>query len=229
MGLAAMALLFLGVNSIWGAATCPRWSVFGTVIWRGPSKRKTVALTFDDGPDPRWTPEILATLKRERVPATFFVIGAAASRYPELLKEESAAGAEIGDHSWDHRDFRWLAPSAVAKELDSTQHAIHNATGLAPRLFRPPYGRRSVFVWPEARSRGLKMVEWSLSPWHGKSPTAEDLVRRTIRLCQPGDIILLHDGRGNREQTVAALPLMIDALRSKGYHFATVSRLMAGA
>ncbi|MCA1596807.1 MAG: polysaccharide deacetylase family protein, partial [Chloroflexi bacterium] len=211
LGFSAVALLFLGINSIWGAATCPRWSIFGPVIWRGPSQRRVVALTFDDGPDPRWTPAILATLRQERVPATFFVLGTAATRYPQLLRAESRGGSEIGDHSWDHRDFRWLSPSSVAKELDSTQRAIRRATGVSPHLFRPPYGRRSIFVWPEARSRGLKMVGWSLSPWRGRSPTAGDLVRRTLRLCRPGDIILLHDGRGNRRQTVEALPLVIGA------------------
>jgi peptidoglycan-N-acetylglucosamine deacetylase len=216
---AAAALLVAAGRS------APLSDLLGPAYWCGPPTRRVVALTFDDGPDPRWTTPILSILHKDRVHATFFVEGENVIAHPQLLLAERRAGDEIGNHTWDHHDLTWLGPETIGSEIDRTQRAILKVTGHRAWLFRPPYGRRSVFLWPEARSRGLKTVEWNLSPWHGPHPCAEDLVRRTMKYCRPGSIILLHDGRGNRKAIVDALPAIISDLRAHGYRFVTVSQL----
>ena len=199
--------------------------VLGPCRFRVRTSVPVVALTFDDGPDPLWTPSIIRILKMQHVPATFFLVGQNVVAHPEIAREERDGQFEIGNHSWDHVDMTSLSRAAIDRELDQTQDAILRAAQLRPILFRPPYGHRNFFVAPAARNRHLEVVLWSMSPWHGPHPTAADLVSHTLQECEPGSIILLHDSRGDRSQIVEALPAIISGLRSKGYRFLTVSQL----
>ena len=223
------AMVVGGVQILRMQDLSPVSPLLGPCIWRGPSTTRAVALTFDDGPDPKWTPGVLQVLKREHVRATFFLVGENAAAYPGLVLQEKSAGCEIGNHTWDHPDLQSLSIRSMCSEVIRTQKTIARIIGPPPTLFRAPYGARDPLLWPICHIAGLSMVGWSLSPWHGPSPSPESLVADTLRRCRPGEIILLHDSRGARGQTVQALPMIIDGLKSKGYTFVTVSELIGAS
>ncbi|HET8924334.1 MAG TPA: polysaccharide deacetylase family protein [Candidatus Acidoferrum sp.] len=206
----------------------------------GAAKKK-IALTFDDGPDPSWTPEILDVLKQKNVPATFFVIGLDANKWPQLLRREYAEGHEIGNHTYTHPDWENsnLSTTQIRWELNLTERLIESILGVKPILFRPPYGidhqpefAEEVAHLPTAQDMGYIIIGQKVDPndWSQVTPgvplPAGKIVENVLREAPKGNIILLHDGGGNRSQTVAALPQMIDVLRAKGYEFVSVSDLL---
>jgi cellulose synthase/poly-beta-1,6-N-acetylglucosamine synthase-like glycosyltransferase/peptidoglycan/xylan/chitin deacetylase (PgdA/CDA1 family)/spore germination protein YaaH len=199
---------------------------------------KTLALTFDDGPDPRWTPAILDALKAAAVPATFFVIGENAEQHPDLLRREWNEGHEIGNHSFYHPNLAEVSPTRARLEVDATQRAIQSAIGRSTTLFRPPYG---IDVEPstsdemrpveEAVKLGYITVAEGIDPrdWDtSKHLTPEQIADGIVRGAQEGrgNVILLHDAGGDRSATVAALPIAVKRLRAKGYRFVPVSELL---
>jgi cellulose synthase/poly-beta-1,6-N-acetylglucosamine synthase-like glycosyltransferase/peptidoglycan/xylan/chitin deacetylase (PgdA/CDA1 family) len=202
----------------------------------GASYDQEVALTFDDGPDPRWTPEILDVLKAEHVPAAFFVLGSEASQHPLLLQRIYREGHEIGNHTWSHPDISRLSPRQLRTELNMTERLLAAQLGVKPLLFRPPY---SIYVEPEdddearpieiAQGMGYLTVgsridpqDWAFAP----KRSAKQIVDGVFAEIEKGNIILLHDGGGDRQETVRALPLIIRELRSRGYSFVPVSHLL---
>ncbi len=202
----------------------------------GASYDQEVALTFDDGPDPRWTPKVLDVLKAEHVPAAFFVLGSEASQHPLLLERIYREGHEIGNHTWSHPDISRLSPRELQMELNVTGRLLAALLGVKPLLFRPPY---SIDVEPEddeearpieaAQAMGYLTVgsridplDWSIAP----KRSAKQIVDGVLADLEKGNIILLHDGGGNREETLRALPLMIHELRDRGYSFVPVSQLL---
>jgi cellulose synthase/poly-beta-1,6-N-acetylglucosamine synthase-like glycosyltransferase/peptidoglycan/xylan/chitin deacetylase (PgdA/CDA1 family)/spore germination protein YaaH len=200
---------------------------------------KKIVLSFDDGPDPRWTPKILDVLKEKNAPAVFFIIGDPANRWPDILKREYAEGHEIGNHTFTHPKFDEISHTQILWELNLTQRLIESTLGVKTILFRPPYGidhqpeyAEEVAQLPLAQDMGYLIVGQRIDPddWSmpdGKNPLpAKDIVASVLRQADKGNIILLHDGGGEREQTVAALPQIIDALRAKGYQFVSVSDLI---
>jgi cellulose synthase/poly-beta-1,6-N-acetylglucosamine synthase-like glycosyltransferase/peptidoglycan/xylan/chitin deacetylase (PgdA/CDA1 family)/spore germination protein YaaH len=203
----------------------------------GAAKKK-IAITFDDGPDPRWTPKILDVLKEKNVPATFFVIGVDASQAPELLKREYAEGHDIGNHTYTHPNFDEISKTQIRWELNLTQRLIESTIGVKSILFRPPFGidhqpeyAEEVAQLPVAQDMGYLIVGQKIDPhdWQlhdGKQMPAKDLVEAVMRQAEDGNIILFHDGGGDRAQTVAALPMVIDELRAQGYQFVAVSDLI---
>src|SRR5712691_6937486 len=200
--------------------------------------RKKIALSFDDGPDPQWTPKILDILKQKNVPGVFFVIGNMANQRPELLKREYAEGHEIGNHTFTHPKFDEISRTQVRWELNLTQRLIESTLGVKSILFRPPYGidhqpeySEEVSQLPLAQEMGYLIVgqridpdDWSLRD--GKPIPAKEIVDSVLRQADKGNIILLHDGGGDRSQTLAALPKIIDALRARGYQFVSVADLL---
>ncbi|HET9776850.1 MAG TPA: polysaccharide deacetylase family protein [Gemmatimonadaceae bacterium] len=201
--------------------------LFGRALGRIDSDRKVVALTFDDGPNPDATPRILDTLGEKGVRATFFVLGSHAERWPELVRRMSSEGHQLGNHGYFHRKLQFKSPFYVRRDIRLGIRAIRRAGAPAPRYFRAPHGFRSPWTTPIASSYGERTVGWSLGVWDSDRPGVNEIVRRTIEGVTPGSIVLLHDGDGynpdgDRMQTAAALPHIIDRLTDQGYEFATL-------
>ncbi len=176
-----------------------------------------VALTFDDGPWPHSTAQILAILVQRRAPATFFVVGRQVERYPELVHQELAAGMVVGNHSYSHpQPFDRLPAPRLRDEITRGRRTLEPLR-VHPVGFRPPGGAASATVLATARGLGERTVLWSVDPadWH-PGVTADQLIQRVLTAARPGAIVLLHDGGGDRSATVAALPAIIDGLRRLG-------------
>ena len=211
----------------------PRLALFAPVLCRGSDRRPALALTFDDGPHPIATRKVLAVLANAQARATFFVLGAKAERSPEVLCEIAAAGHEIGIHGETHD--RWLAlshPDAMVASLERAIAAVERATGVRPRLWRPPIGHVSPRTAVAARRLGLALVGWSVRSRDGRAATtAEQAARRVLAGLRPGAIILMHDAaeHDDREPVApAALPRILDETRRRGLACVTVSELGAG-
>lgn len=197
----------------------------GVSVNKGGNGRKVVALTFDDGPGPD-TPAILAELKQLNVPATFFVIGGNVQENPDTFRQVVAAGHEIGVHTWDHKDMTTLKPAQQKAEIESTAGEILSTGGVASRLFRAPYGSVNPSVLKQSQDAKLLSVLWDVDTVDWTRPTPDQIVQTAVSQAQPGSIILMHDGGGDRASTVAALPRIVKDLRAKGYQFATVGDLV---
>ncbi len=197
-----------------------------------------VALTFDDGPDPRWTPDILDILKEKKAPATFFIIGENMQTWPDLVQRELDEGHMVGSHTYTHPNIGEISAVQTTLELNVTQRLFETLTGRSMRLFRPPFfgdaepsTPREVAPILAAQKQGYLTVGLRIDPDDWQKPDATLIVERTLaRLADEnpetgGQVVLLHDSGGNREHTVAALPKLIDALRAHGYRLVTVSEL----
>lgn len=208
------------------------------VIGRTGYQKGLVALSFDDGPDPEWTPKILDVLKAKHVPATFFVIGENAMPHPLLLNRIIDEGSEIGNHTFSHPNLAQVSAQGTRLELNSTQRLVEAYTGRSLRLFRAPYFGDAEPTTPNeiipalvAQQNGYTNVGLQVDTEDWQKPGVAAIVKaaldqvNTDNPATAGQIVLLHDGGGDRAQTVAALPAIIDGLRAKGYTFVPVSRL----
>lgn len=207
-------------------------------IERTGYKPGLIALTFDDGPDPVWTPKILDVLKREHVPATFFIIGDNALTNRGLLRRLIDEGHEVGNHTYTHPNLGMATEGETELELNATQRLFQAFTGRSLRLFRAPYfGDAEPTTADEivpaytAQQLGYLSVGLHVDPGDWKRPGADEIVKQTVEQVEAsnadrsGQIVLLHDAGGDRSQTVAALPQIIETLRAKGYRFVPVSTL----
>ena len=208
------------------------------VIRRVGAIPHTLALTFDDGPDPQWTPQILNILREKNVKATFFIIGANAEAHPGLVQRILAEGHEIGNHTFTHPNLAETSAEADKVELNATQRLFEALTGRSMRMFRPPYlgdaepsNKDEIVPVQIAQDLGYITIGVHVDPLDWQSPTTEQMLQRVLQAVNDpnpdfrGNIILLHDSGGDRSHTVAVLPGLIDALRARGYHFVLVSRL----
>jgi len=198
--------------------------LFGRPITRLRSTGLSVALTFDDGPNPEATPLILDALEARGVRATFFILGRHAEQWPDLVKRVVDAGHAIGNHGYFHRKLHFKSPSYVRTDLTLGTQAIERASGYHPRFFRAPHGFRSPWVTSIARSLGQRTVGWSFGVWDSDRPGADVIVDRILSKTEPGSILLLHDGdgydpHGDRAQTAQAVPVIVDRLLAEGYRF----------
>jgi polysaccharide deacetylase family sporulation protein PdaB len=187
---------------------------------------KTVALTFDDGPHPTLTGEILAILREYHIPATFFVIGENVRRYPRVLREILADGHEIGNHTYTHVRPDKTEKSVFSEEISSCSDVIRSITQKKPTLFRPPEGAINDQVREIAGELGYRIVLWSIDTEDWRHTPADDIVRRVTKDVRDGDIILMHDYIGRGSPTPEALKKMIPALIARGYRFVLVSELL---
>jgi peptidoglycan-N-acetylglucosamine deacetylase len=213
-------------------AVLPGDAFYGPVYSEIKTTQKVVALTFDDGPYPPYTGQILDILKEYHVPATFFVLGRNAEKYPDLVRRIAAEGHQIGNHTYDHLDLLKVDRSAIAEQVDHTSKIVADITGQKPRVVRPPHGFRDAVVIDVMAERGLKVVEWSVASRDWTNPGADEIAARTLGKVQNGSVVLLHDGDGvaqsaPREQTVAATRQIIKQLLAQGYKMVTVDEILA--
>lgn len=208
------------------------------VIRRVGFKPKEIALTFDDGPDPEWTPQILDILKAKHVPATFFVIGSNMEAHPGLVQRIVAEGHEVGNHTYTHPNLADTPPTAVRLELNATQRLFEALTGRSLRLLRPPYlgdaepsDADEIAPIMEAQKLGyitvgthVDTLDWQQLPVDRMMKMVEKEIHSSNPLVR-GDVVLLHDSGGDRSQTIKLLPILIDRLRAEGYRFVLVSQL----
>ena len=225
--LSSVGILLVVLSLVILAATNPSLQIFGPVLAHGQTDQAVIALTFDDGPSP-YTAEVLNILARYQVKATFFLIGQNVERHPDLAQRIVAEGHAIGNHTYSHPLWEAVAnPGKAAQELSKGAAAIQTATGVSPTLFRPPRGWRSPWMMRLARRTGYLVVTWSVSPDDWRGPPPEVIAERVLRQVRPGAIILLHDGLGTQvdphmQNTVIALPTIIEGLQVRGYRFVTV-------
>ena len=232
--------LVVGLTAAWcvtllyyGCAV-PSSQLLGRSLVRGPAGRKRVALTFDDGPTPPATDQILDILKAYRITASFFVNGKQVDRFPECLRRIQQGRHSVGNHTYTHPFLYLKTPRRIAQEIDRTQDAIEHVTGVRPKLFRCPYGVRWFGLFSVLRRRGMYAVQWSDTGFDWvKKNTPADIVRKTLKNIRDGSVILLHDGCGahepqevNRSATVAALPAIIDGVLAKGFTFVPVTEFL---
>ncbi|MFB9358185.1 polysaccharide deacetylase family protein [Actinoplanes nipponensis] len=201
-----------------------------TVRYYAETREKVVALTFDDGPGPRWTPMVLDTLAAAGVPATFFMVGRRLREHAALVRGR-LDGHEVGNHSWSHDDLATLDLPRVTAELSRAHDVIGEVTGRAPTLMRPPFGHLGGSTLLAADSMGYDIVLWNRQMReraYAADPGAQ--VRAIVDGARPGDIVLAHDvGADRRLVALRGLGAMIAGLRDRGYRFATVSQLLAAA
>ncbi|WP_082420563.1 polysaccharide deacetylase family protein [Paenibacillus sp. A3] len=189
---------------------------------------KQVALTFDDGPDTKYTPQVLDILKQHEVKATFFVVGRQVVNHPDVLKRIHDEGHSIGNHSWDHANLTKLSPDQIKKEIKSTDEAIEKVIGSYTPMVRAPYGAVTASIKRSLTSAGRQLVNWTVDTKDWSGAAADDMVELVSKRTKNGGIILMHSfggKNGNLDNTVEALPHMIEALKQDGYAFVTVPEL----
>ncbi len=201
------------------------------VVWRGPRDGPFIALTFDDGPHPEFTPRVLEILDRNAVRATFFQIGRYIQQYPETTKSVIREGHECGNHSFSHSLLPRLSDNEVGREIRSTHELLVSLGAAKPLYFRPPMGIFSRRVLNVIEETGYRTVIGDVYPRDAHRPGSSKIVRRVRQRAVAGSIIILHDG-GNtegvdRRQTVEALGSMVPALKEQGFNFVTVSALLS--
>jgi peptidoglycan-N-acetylglucosamine deacetylase len=208
------------------------WSPRGGVrtVWHVPTDQPWVALTFDDGPEPQWTPQVLDVLDSERAVATFFVVGERLREHAELVRGRYDRH-EVGNHTWSHVDLAERDERAVRDQLERCHRAIREITGREATLLRPPWGHTGGSTLTVADEFGYDLIMWSQvmpEAQHRHDPAG--LVQDVTNVAAPGSILLAHDvGDPRRLVTLDNLALLIRSLRAKGLELVTVSRLRAAA
>jgi len=183
----------------------------------GAATTRYVYLTFDDGPDPRYTPQILHILDSFGVRATFFELGSQVSQYPGVTARVHRRGHSVQNHTWSHVDLRYLSWPAFRHQIRATDRQIRAQVGYTPGCLRPPFGAVSKRVHVRAARLGKKIRLWTVDPRDWSRPGVSAIVHRVLHSVASGSVILLHDGGGDRSQTVDALPKILRALKAKGY------------
>jgi len=204
----------------------PYYEETGEVVWDINTEDKIIALTFDDGPHPKYTAAILDLLAKYDAKATFFIIGKNAEKYPEVVLRSYSEGHELANHTFSH-PFK-VSVAELQKELRQTKEIIYSITGFSPALFRPVGGNYNDSMINAAVRDGYKVVMWS---WHQdtqdwKQPGVKKITQKVLKGSKPGDVILFHDGGGDRSQTIKALEEILPVLKKQGYTFVTISELI---
>lgn len=205
-------------------------SLRGSIFFHGNTALHELALTFDDGPSPLYTPQILAILQHYHVNATFFCVGQLVQANPALVREVHNAGQLIANHTWDHANLATFTPATIRGELRSTTAVIAQTLRETPLpIFRPPYGAINGVVRFVAAQMGLLPVMWNVDTNDWRLPGSQRIINTALIGADNGAIILMHDGGGNRAQTVLALPTIITVLRARGFKFVTIEQLLMDA
>jgi len=204
-------------------------TLFGSpasAFWTGNTARREIALTFDDGPNPFKTPALLDALDQAKAPATFFVVGSRAELVPDILHRMAARGDEVENHSYTHPNMNLVIPSVAEEEILRTSVLVRALTGHSPHFFRPPGGNANPSVEKIAHSYGLSLAYWTVDALHAEDiGSSRGLVDYVMGHIHPGSIVLMHNGP---DVTAAAIPLLVQALRAKGYTLVTLSKITQG-
>jgi peptidoglycan/xylan/chitin deacetylase (PgdA/CDA1 family) len=212
----------------------PRARLFGPTVWRGPTTRSAVALTFDDGPHPEYTSRIARILDAYQAKGTFFCIGKRVEQHRATAKALHEAGHELENHTYSHGTGRDLFSASLLQiDLERCQEVLGALTGKTPRYYRPAIGIRNPPVHTAARALGLTVVTWTSAARDGLFPFTPRRLTSLAKRAAPGSILALHDGDFHassslREQTVRNLPLLLTRLRERGLAFQTLTELLAG-
>jgi peptidoglycan/xylan/chitin deacetylase (PgdA/CDA1 family) len=217
--------LMAGIDA--STAKLERMVQAGRALSHGDRTRPEVALTFDDGPNPPYTSRVLDVLERYDVPATFFCVGMNVLAYREEVARMREQGHALGNHTWSHPFLTELSQTQLTEQIDRTGQSIAGAGGGVPTLFRPPYGSSSpqVMDWLAEMPSAVALWDVSVDDW--AMPGAQAIARGVQDKTQPGSIILLHDGGGDRSQTVEALPAIIEGLLERGLTFARLDTMVS--
>jgi len=232
--LLAFCLLFVSGSPInANSQAAPRNRAYyeqrGDIVWEVPTPQKVIALTFDDGPNPTQTLQILDLLKKYKAKATFFIIGNRAERFPHIVRMEAADGHELANHTYRHSYYNGSRSyDALKRDIAATQAAIAGASGVTTRLFRPPGGYYSEGMVSAVNLSGHLTVLWS---WHQdtedwKTPPTAKIVNKVLNNARGGDIVLFHDHVEGKSNTPAALEQILPELQRRGFAFVTVSELL---
>ena len=199
-------------------------AVATSVVWRTEPATPSVALTFDDGPDPRWTPRVLDLLARHRARATFYVVGSRAEQHPDLLRRVVDAGHELGNHSWSHTDLATAPPEVVRAELTRTAEVVQSLTGVRMASVRPPWGHIDPVGLLTAAELGCSVVLWSELV---RASAAQVDLAHCLREVRPGSVVLAHDGGPTpNDAELVAVDALLTGLRGRGLRFDTVSDVL---
>jgi peptidoglycan/xylan/chitin deacetylase (PgdA/CDA1 family) len=207
----------------------PQLRFFGPFVCRGDAtSERTVALTFDDGPDPASTPALLDLLREARVQAAFFCIGERVAAHPELTARIAREGHLVENHSYHHSHLtNFFGVARLRVELERTQAVIARTTGRAPTYFRPPMGLSNPRVFRAARAVGMRVVGWTARGFDTRAVSPAQIVKRIVRGVAPGGVILLHDGNIAAERLVSTVEHLLVELRARGYRVARLDRVLA--
>ena len=220
---------FAGVYNFALHPNLEKWTDQGLVVSSVDTKQKVVALTFDDGPNPEATTEVLKILEQNQARVTFFVLGLHAKEYPALIKDIQYHGHEIGSHGYTHNIRQYNNPQFARSDVQRSLEVIASITGIRPCLLRPPGGFLSRDLVSYCAAEKLTIITWTwkadYKDW--KAVNSSSLAKQIITGIEPGQIILLHDGGKNREVMIKALSLALPELSELGYRCVTVSELLA--
>lgn len=196
--------------------------VYETPGWTGAPDAPVVALTFDDGPHPAYTPQILDILAAKGVQATFFLLGSEAERHPDIVRRIVADGHIVANHTWDHPHLPDLSEERFAHQIDHTNQVLESISGQEVVCARPPYGDARPDTVGRMAAHGLTSVVWTADSEDFQKRGADAVVANSLEGLRGGSIILLHDGGGTRDETIAALPRLIDEVRGRGFELVPV-------
>ena len=206
------------------SGSIPARTLSSKSIFHGSRDLKLVALTYDDGPNRRFTPRLLDLLESEQVPATFFWLGEQVKIYPQEAQRVAEMGFEIGNHTFDHSNPTKLSPDELRQQIVSTQDIISQTVGITPTVFRPPYGSVNSIVRDVVHDLGMDVILWRLDTEDWRSGSSKDqIVATVLDRIKAGDIILMHD---RNSRTIDATRELIPRLRERGFSFVTVSGLL---
>jgi len=227
LGAALSIPVTVGVKQV-SPETREYWNGSKDIIWHISTKEKMIALTFDDGPSPTFTPQILDILKKNKVKGTFFMIAREAEKYPDIVRRLVSEGHEIANHTYNHKYLHNSTEADLKKELTLAEETIIKAGGVKPKLFRPPGGYYNEMIVKVSKEMGYRVIIWS---WEQQSrdwanPGTPTIIRRVLEDASSGNIIVFHDRGGNRVQTVQAMQPIIDGLKQNGFKLVTVSEML---
>lgn len=224
-----VVLVLVLLLAVWKLSSSVQFQLFGELVHKVDTEQKLVALTFDDGPTPHYTTDILQLLELYQVKATFFVTGSETQRYMTQAKQIVAAGHQLGNHSWSHQRMLFMSLDEINREIEGTDQQIRAAGYQGEILFRPPYGKKLLLLpWYLAENNRVSIM-WDIAPetFDEDSEDPQIMAAQVLEQVRPGSIVLLHLMYKNRDASRAALPLIIKGLKQKGYTMVRVSDLLA--
>ncbi|AFZ17723.1 putative xylanase/chitin deacetylase [Allocoleopsis franciscana PCC 7113] len=222
-----VAFIFLGLKLLNKFSMSLKFQSFGELVNHVNTKDKVVALTYDDGPNPPYTNQLLEILERHQIKATFFVVGKTVEKYPDTLRLIVSKGHEIGNHSYSHKALISEKPGFIWSEIQKTDQLLRQLGVKDEIHFRAPYGRKLIVLPYLLAKLNKKNILWTIDTKDYEASNSEVIEASVLEQVRPGSIILMHDGGGERSRTVVATERLIENLKEKGYSFQTVSNLIS--